>query len=125
MRTLVEYGLANAAAATALAAVAVLVGLVVRRPAVRNALWLLVLVRLVLPPVWTVPVFLPGFAADDHAIASESADVIPTQPAVADGLPADDPPPVDLAPIAWNVRAAGDEPAPTVADPPPTALELS
>ena len=38
MRTIVEYGLANAAAATLLALMAVLVGLVVRRPAVRNAL---------------------------------------------------------------------------------------
>ena len=60
MRTLVEYGLANAAAATALAVVALVVGLVIRRPAVRNALWLLVLVRLLLPPIWSVPVPVPS-----------------------------------------------------------------
>jgi len=59
MRTLLEYGLANVVAATALAVVALLVGLVVRRPAVRNALWILVFVRLLLPPLWTVP--LPNF----------------------------------------------------------------
>ena len=54
MRTLLEYGLANAVAATALALVALAIGLVVRRPAVRNALWVLVFIRLLLPPV-------PGF----------------------------------------------------------------
>jgi beta-lactamase regulating signal transducer with metallopeptidase domain len=55
MRTFVEYGLANAVAATALALVVALVGTFIRRPAVRNALWILVFVRLVLPPFWTVP----------------------------------------------------------------------
>ena len=59
MRTLLEYGLANAVAATALALVALAVGLVVRRPAVRNALWVLVFVRLLLPPLWTIPLPVP------------------------------------------------------------------
>ena len=60
MRTLVEFGLANALAATLLAIVALAVGAVVRRPAVRNALWLLVLVRLIVPPMWSVPVAWPA-----------------------------------------------------------------
>ena len=75
MRTLVEYGLANAAAATLLALAALLVGLVVRRPAVRNALWVLVLVRLVLPPVWTVTFTVP--APDAPAAASTNSDPAP------------------------------------------------
>ena len=60
MRTLLEYGLANAAAATALALLALIIGFAIRRPSVRNAMWLLVLVRLLLPPIWTIDV--PNFS---------------------------------------------------------------
>jgi bla regulator protein blaR1 len=77
MRTLLEYALANAAAATALALVALAVGFVVRRPAVRNALWVLVLVRLVLPPVWTVPLPVPIDDPEPVEVASAVADPIP------------------------------------------------
>ncbi len=59
MRTLVEYGLANAVAATALAVLAFAVGRIIRRPAIRNALWLLVFVRLLLPPVWSIEIPVP------------------------------------------------------------------
>lgn len=54
MHDLVEYTLSNALAATVLAVVAFGVSQVVRRPAVRNALWVLVLLRLLCPPIWTV-----------------------------------------------------------------------
>lgn len=54
MQTFVEYGLANAVAATALAIFVVLVGMFIRRPAVRNALWILVFVRLLIPSFWTI-----------------------------------------------------------------------
>jgi beta-lactamase regulating signal transducer with metallopeptidase domain len=82
MRTLVEYGLANAAAATALALVALAVGLVVRRPAVRNALWVLVFVRLLLPPVWTVPIpsLQIEILSESPTVASAIADPIATTP---------------------------------------------
>jgi beta-lactamase regulating signal transducer with metallopeptidase domain len=60
MRTIVEYGLANAAAATALAMLALIVGTLVRRPAVRNALWVLVFVRLLLPPIWSIDLPMPA-----------------------------------------------------------------
>jgi beta-lactamase regulating signal transducer with metallopeptidase domain len=76
MRTLLEYGLANAAAATALAVLALLVGLFVRRPAVRNAMWVLVFVRLLLPPVWTVSI--PALDAEP-----EVSEVVATIPVVA------------------------------------------
>src|SRR5437764_12075653 len=107
MRTLVEYALANAAAATALAGVALLVGLVVRRPAVRNALWLLVLVRLLLPPVWTVP--LPVPAAEAPAVARADPEPVPPADAVADEWaddvgagepPAASPAPAVVTPVA-------------------------
>ena len=48
--------LSNAAAAIALALLAAAVGRFARRPAAAHALWVLVLLKLVTPPVWTVPI---------------------------------------------------------------------
>src|SRR5262245_7561376 len=59
MTPLVETGLSNAVAAFALAVVAAGAGLVCRRPAVVHALWLLVLLKLVTPPLLRIPVPLP------------------------------------------------------------------
>src|SRR3954464_7242304 len=51
-----NLGLANAASATALAILVAATGkLLSRRPAVLHCLWLLVLVKLVTPPLWHVP----------------------------------------------------------------------
>ena len=64
MASLLHVGLGNAAAATALAlAAALLCRLLLRgrRPAVAHALWLLVLLKLLTPPLWTLPV--PWFSA--------------------------------------------------------------
>jgi beta-lactamase regulating signal transducer with metallopeptidase domain len=121
MRTLVEYALANAAAATLLAVLAFVIGLVVRRPAVRNALWILVLVRLLLPPMWTVSVTLP---------ATEPADDVPTVaavtepkplPAIADDRPADvfvsDRAP-DVSPAPTPAATVSEPPAPPAEQPP-------
>lgn len=58
MATLVEAGLANALVAGVLALVALLVGAFSRRPALIHALWLLVLIKLVTPPLFRLPV--PG-----------------------------------------------------------------
>lgn len=52
MSTLVALGLANAVCAAALAVPAYLVGRYARRPALAHALWLLVLLKLVTPPVF-------------------------------------------------------------------------
>jgi beta-lactamase regulating signal transducer with metallopeptidase domain len=124
MRTLVEYGLANAAAATALAVVALLVGLVVRRPAVRNALWLLVLIRLLLPPLWNIPV--PVLAADPVPGARAVASVVPDPTPAPEPAALDDWTPVngseDLVaapePVAAAVASpvAAPEPAPATAN---------
>ncbi|MCE9534322.1 MAG: hypothetical protein K8T89_24850 [Planctomycetes bacterium] len=57
MQTLLELLARNAAAATLLAGIVLALSLVIRRPAVRNALWLIVLVRLLMPPIWSVPVW--------------------------------------------------------------------
>src|SRR3954466_1057415 len=54
--TLLYLGLANAAAATALALIVAASGrLLADRPAVLHCLWLLVLLKLVTPPLWDVP----------------------------------------------------------------------
>lgn len=58
MYALVEIGILNALTAGALATVALLISRVVRRPAVVHALWVLVLLKLVTPPVVEIPVGL-------------------------------------------------------------------
>src|SRR4051812_39767296 len=52
-----RVGLGNAVAAGGLALGAILVGVFARRrPALRRGLWLLVLLKLITPPIWTIPV---------------------------------------------------------------------
>jgi beta-lactamase regulating signal transducer with metallopeptidase domain len=55
MSRLLEIGLANAALAAVLAPTVLLVGRIARRPALSHCLWLLVLLRLITPPVVGVP----------------------------------------------------------------------
>ena len=55
MHPLVEVALVNAVMATVLALLAAVVGWCFRRPALTHVLWLLVLVKLITPPVWQVP----------------------------------------------------------------------
>jgi len=57
MDTLEQLVLGNAVAATALALLASAVGLVCRRPALVHSLWLLVLIKLITPPIWQVELF--------------------------------------------------------------------
>ena len=51
MQWLIETGLSNAVVAPALALVAVVVSRCSRRPALVHALWLLVLLKLITPPI--------------------------------------------------------------------------
>src|SRR5579871_3472155 len=57
MAMLLWLGLANAVCAALLALLALLVGRYCRRPAVLHSLWLLVLCKLVTPPLWPVTVY--------------------------------------------------------------------
>ncbi len=59
METMLSVGLGNAVTAAGLALVAAAVGRLVRRPALTHGLWLLVLIKLLTPPLWTVPVAWP------------------------------------------------------------------
>jgi len=56
MQRLLEIMLSNAVAACVLAAAVGAVGLIFRRPAVVRALWVLVLLKLITPPIWTIPI---------------------------------------------------------------------
>jgi beta-lactamase regulating signal transducer with metallopeptidase domain len=67
---LLNLGLSNAVAAALLALVAVAVGAVCRRPALVHGLWLLVLLKLVTPPLVRVPVAWP--AASEPAVVDTS-----------------------------------------------------
>ena len=59
MERLLEIALINAASVTLLVLAVTLVGRFVKRPAVMHALWLLVLIKLVTPPLFEVATF-PG-----------------------------------------------------------------
>jgi hypothetical protein len=59
METLLRIGLSNAVVALLMALVVVTVACVWRRPAVLHALWLLVLIKLVTPPLVWAPVPWP------------------------------------------------------------------
>ena len=59
MRTLLEMGLVNACAAGLLALLAIAAGRWSKRPALTHSLWLLVLLKLVTPPLFAFPVHLP------------------------------------------------------------------
>jgi beta-lactamase regulating signal transducer with metallopeptidase domain len=72
MNSLLHIALSNAVLATALALVAVVVGRFCRRPALTHGLWLLVLLKLVTPPLLKVPVGWPA-----------SSPVLPAGPSVS------------------------------------------
>ncbi len=56
METLLHAGLGNALAAALLASLVAGFGLITRRPALLHALWVVVLLKLITPPLWSVPV---------------------------------------------------------------------
>ena len=72
MQWLVEVGLSNALAVVVLAIVASLAGKIARRPAVTHALWLLVLVKLLTPPIIELP--LPWSIARSAAFDAPTVD---------------------------------------------------
>ncbi|HZY87178.1 MAG TPA: hypothetical protein VFE78_20245, partial [Gemmataceae bacterium] len=76
MRTLLEFGLTNALAAGLLALLALAAGRYGRRPALVHSLWLLVLLKLVTPPLVRLPLPWPAAAAPAPAVlpAPEAAE---------------------------------------------------
>lgn len=87
METLLQIGLSNALVATLLALVAVCVGRFCRRPALTHSLWLLVLLKLITPPLVSVPLPWPQSAtptADPAAQRFANLDPLPPSPLVPD-----------------------------------------
>lgn len=60
MQAILQIGLANAVMASVLALAAAGIGLFSPRPAVRHLLWLLVLLKLITPPMISIPVAYPA-----------------------------------------------------------------
>jgi beta-lactamase regulating signal transducer with metallopeptidase domain len=123
MDTLLDVGLANALAATLLALLAAAVTRVWRRPALAHALWLLVLLKLLTPPLFFVPVWprpagpapedgSPAPAVEERPRPQVVLEAPPAAAPAAPSVPADRVPNFsEAAPAAADV-ASGDEPAP-------------
>jgi beta-lactamase regulating signal transducer with metallopeptidase domain len=79
--TLLSFVFSNTVAAIVLALIAAAVSKIVRRPALTHALWVMVLLKLFTPPVWTIPVRLaptptPSVATDERTqVPVESREV--------------------------------------------------
>src|SRR5438477_11743546 len=69
--------LGNAAVAVGLALLALAVGYAVRSPAVRHAAWVLVLLKFVTPPLFTLPLpVLPASWGEQASAPAASGDLI-------------------------------------------------
>ena len=122
MERLLEVGLGNAVAAALLAPVAAAIGaLSGRRPSWAHGLWLLVLLRLVMPPLWAVPVGGVGPTPRPAAVPASARpepvfEARPTRPSTV-GVAPD---PGALAPLpGWPVSV--HRPRSLLADPPASA----
>jgi beta-lactamase regulating signal transducer with metallopeptidase domain len=109
IQTLVHAGLLNAALAGLLAAPAALAAcLCRRRPALVHGLWLLVLLKLVTPPLLPVPVPWPARDAGEESPAPEEPPTAERRPAVPEApAPQPEAPPGEEAPptggsLAWE-----------------------
>src|SRR6516162_6452741 len=72
MQSFLNIGLSNAVMATILAIIAFFAGWCFRRPAVRHTLWLLVLLKLVTPPVF--PLATPLLTSSEDAQAASATE---------------------------------------------------
>jgi beta-lactamase regulating signal transducer with metallopeptidase domain len=120
MSPLLQVGLSNCVMALALAAVAASAGRWCRRPAVAHGLWLLVLLKLVTPPLVTIPVPWPG-PGEPAATSAAAALPEPLPQALA---PDPDPEPaVPSLPVPPEQVPGGPEVMPEDAAPLPPAPE--
>src|SRR5262245_52342308 len=95
MESVLSVALSNAIAASLLAVLACLAGRLLRRPAVTHGLWLLVLLKLLTPPLFRVPVSWPTSSGQAEQVTAER---LPIENAVEEvrvviALPDNDAPP--------------------------------
>src|SRR5438067_11619767 len=111
METVLSIGLSNALAATLLALLAAVVGCFCRRPAVMHGLWLLVLLKLLVPsPLFVRPPWPAGVMVDPSAAPVPPADAM----AVLESAPVAD---EDLALPAVPAEPSADAAATEAFDP--------
>jgi beta-lactamase regulating signal transducer with metallopeptidase domain len=79
MDTLLEIGLRNALLATLLALIAWVVGKLARRPALTHVLWVLVLLRLLLPPLWNIGIPRPAWITTPMTAAANESELLPAR----------------------------------------------
>ncbi len=84
--SILECLLSNVVIAAGLAAVAVLVGRLAKKPQLTHALWVLVLVKLVTPPVVHIPVGYPGAESRETVAVG---DVVPSDMELLPVIPPD------------------------------------
>src|SRR5438270_5216693 len=77
---LLDIALGNAAMAAILALVAAGIGRLCRRPALTHALWVLVLIKLVTPPLWKLPMHGVLERAMSRAVAPARMRAMPVTP---------------------------------------------
>ena len=80
MDALLRAGLVNALTATAVGLAVLALGRFCRRPALLHALWLLVLLKLITPPLWDVPVPRPTVTGAAAAVPHAPAEDTPVPP---------------------------------------------
>ncbi len=120
MDALVRVVLSNCAVALALAVVAACAGRWCRRPALTHALWLLVLLKLLTPPLVPVPVGWAALAPPAGVAVTPLDGAPPAAPAPGDVAEVPRPPALDAA--AWAdpvVPPAGAAVEPAAAELPP------
>ncbi len=112
MDDLLSIAVSNAVAATILALAAVAVGAVYRRPAVVHGLWLLVLLKLVTPPLLRIPIAWPVVAepSPPEVLHVEETPTVVTHPPLEE-------------PAAIFVAAPADEGESSAVEPPATVEE--
>ena len=104
MHPLVEVALINAIMATVLALLAAVVGWCFRRPALTHVLWLLVLVKLITPPVWRVPMLERDWVSRPVAAFGVMLDLSLTDPPSLPEMSTDPSDPTEPQTAAVRVR---------------------
>jgi beta-lactamase regulating signal transducer with metallopeptidase domain len=115
VETVLDIGLGNALIALIMAPAVAVIGWVCRRPAVTHGLWLLVLLKLLTPPIWPVPVPWPTPAPSADAVSPVVLSrVIPSEPRGGPSEPAAEAPVAPMASAAsvaptfsWQFLVAG------------------